>query len=613
LTANGSIAAGSYANWLCISTDGTSVYVANNSASTLSLYQRNTSTGSLTANGTISSGAAGICISADGSSVYATGSGNVYLFQRSTSTGALTSNSTIAAGTTATGICISADGTSVYVANYGSATISLYQRNTSTGALTSNGTIAAGTNPAGICISADGTSVYATNYGSNTISLYQRNTSTGALTSNSTIACSNGPHGICISADGTSVYAATYNATYQIASYQRNTSTGSLTANGTLSTTSGPQSVAISSDGLSVYVPGNNASATTVYTRAPTTGLLTSAGTIASGNGSTGVCIASNGTSVYVANHSDNTVSLYQRATTDIKTTSQALYTYYLEWIKDRANVNNHQLADTVRGNTAILQSNTMAVETTYTAPSGNSVGWVWNANTAAVTNNTGSITSQVSANTTAGFSVCTFAAAASSTFGHGLGVAPSMVIFRGRTDPTNGWLVYHASLGPTQFIQLSSTGVAGTNATVWNNTAPTSSVVTIGSGATFANYGNCVAYCFAAIAGYSAFGSYTGNGSTDGPFVWTGFLPRFVLFKNTTDGTVNWFIFDSARNTYNSVNGGLCPSNNGSENVSTALNMDLLSNGFKLRNTNNSQNVSGNVYIYAAFASSPFKNSLAF
>ena len=191
MTANGTIATGTTPPGICISADGTSVYVTNVTSNTVSIYTRNTSTGALTANGTISaglgSGPRGICISADGTSVYVTNyySNTVSIYTRNTSTGALTANGTIATGTTPPGICISPVGTSVYVTNYNSATVSIYTRNTSTGALTANGTIATGTNPYGICISADGTSVYVTNYTSSTVSIYNVVTGTMTVTNNS--------------------------------------------------------------------------------------------------------------------------------------------------------------------------------------------------------------------------------------------------------------------------------------------------------------------------------------------------------------------------------------------------------------------------------------------
>ena len=620
LTANGTIATGTTPYYICISNDGTSVYVANQGSNTISLYQRNTTTGALTANGTIATDLdpRGICISNDGTSVYATNrvSNTVSIYTRNTTTGALTANGTIATGLDPRGICISNDGTSVYANNLGSNTVGIYTRNTTTGALTSGGTIATGTSPVGICISNDGTSVYSTNYTSNTVSIYTRNTTTGALTANGTIATGTNPFYICISNDGTSVYVA--NSTSSTVSlYQRNTTTGALTSNSTIATGTTPWGICISNDGTSVYVANSTANTVSIYTRNTTTGALTSNSTIATGTTPYYICISNDGTSVYAANFGSNTVSLYQRATTDIKTTSQALYTYYLEWIKDRANVNNHQLADTVRGNTAILQSNTTAAETTYTAPSGNSVGWVWNANAAAVSNTSGTIPSSVSANTTAGFSVVTYTGSnVTSTVGHGLGVAPSFIIAKIRTT-TDVWVCYHASLGKDSYLILNQTDAAGTLANYWGVSAPTSSVYGVtGSGGVGYNNnrGNVVAYCFAAIAGYSAFGSYTGNGSADGPFVYTGFRPRFVLIKITSASTDGWILQDTTRFPYNVITQILSPSNSGAESTfGTQFSIDMLSNGFKIRNSGSWQNGSGSTYIYAAFAENPFQNSLAF
>ncbi len=297
-------------------------------------------------------------------------------------------------------------------------------------------------------------------------------------------------------------------------------------------------------------------------------------------------------------------------------------------WAKSRANAYNHQLFDSVRGNTQILQSNNTTAEATATTAfslvsfnsngytlgasensnlSGTSVGWQWRAsNATAVTNTAGIITSTVSANTTAGFSIVTFTsqASGSSTIGHGLGVAPRMVIWKSRTDST-AWVLYHADLGADKYLNLNNTNASVTAVNVWNNTAPTSTVFSTGSD--LANYGNIVAYCFAQVAGYSAFGSYTGNGSTDGTFIFTGFRPRFIMFKNATTGSTNWQINDSARDTYNVVNKRLAPSNSDAEATNFDFG-DFLSNGFKIRQTDQTWNKNGDTYIYMAFAESPFK-----
>lgn len=307
----------------------------------------------------------------------------------------------------------------------------------------------------------------------------------------------------------------------------------------------------------------------------------------------------------------------------NIKTASNAAYIYQMQWIKDRANVNNHQLADTVRGLTAILQSNTTAAETTYSAPTGNSVAWVWNAGSVASSNTAGSITSQVAANVSAGFSVVTYTGTgANATVGHGLGVAPKMIFVKKRGATTGNWIVGHAAWNNwTRYLALNLTNaLLGPSATIWNSTAPTSTVFSLGTDTDLNGSGSTyVAYCFAEVAGYSKFGSWTNNNSTDGTFVYLGFRPRFILLKNS-DNVEGWFIWDSARQTYNLAP----PSSNwlnpnlsnaeGANNASTAE-IDGLSNGFKIRTTNPA---AGEVsfgtrnYIYAAFAENPFKNSLA-
>lgn len=298
----------------------------------------------------------------------------------------------------------------------------------------------------------------------------------------------------------------------------------------------------------------------------------------------------------------------------NIKTDAEALFTNELEWIKDRANANNHQLIDSVRGSNAVLQSNTTVAETTYTAPSGSSVGWVWRASdSAAVTNSVGSISSQVSANPTAGFSIVTYTQTASAgTIGHGLGVPPSVIIVKNRDVAGSNWPVQHASLGPTQLIILSSTN-ASTASAVWNNTAPTSSVFSVGTGPGgdvngFAGRTQ-VAYCFAEIAGYSKFGSYTGNGSADGPFVHTGFKPRFVMIKRT-DAAASWVIMDTSRDTYNIMQNNLLPNTTDAEAAFAWV--DFTSTGFKVRTSNAAYNASGGTYIYMAFAETPFQYSNA-
>ena len=210
------------------------------------------------------------------------------------------------------------------------------------------------------------------------------------------------------------------------------------------------------------------------------------------------------------------------------------------------------------------------------------------------------------SANPTAGVSIvkCTTSSSVG-TFTHGIGVAPTFIF--GTNTTANNWVVYHSAIGATNYLLLNSTAASAAAASVWNNTAPSSTVVTLGSGAY--NAATAVFYCFTPIAGYSAFGSYTGNGLADGTFVFTGFRPRWLMIKRT-DVSNEWVIHDTSRATYNLTELGLYASAASAESASGAL--DILSNGFKQRANYALENTSGGTYIYAAFAENPFKNSLA-
>ena len=299
-------------------------------------------------------------------------------------------------------------------------------------------------------------------------------------------------------------------------------------------------------------------------------------------------------------------------------------------WIKDRTTAYPNMLFDSVRGASKRLISNTTDTEATETdtQTSFNSngfsvstnlvvnrssdafVGWQWQAGQGSTSSNTqGSITSTVSVNTTAGFSIVTFSnTTTGSTIGHGLGVAPKMMIVKDRGSVSN-WQVYHASLGNNAQLRLNTTDAQNTPSNLWNTTTPTSTVFTFGSG--FAGSYSYVVYCWAEIAGFSKFGSYTGNSSTDGPFIYTGFRPKFVLFKISSGSTGNWFILDTLRSTYNEAVNLLNPdTSDAAADVSPFI--DILSNGIKIRRNSVGLNNSGYTYIYAAFAESPFKNSLA-
>jgi len=180
------------------------------------------------------------------------------------------------------------------------------------------------------------------------------------------------------------------------------------------------------------------------------------------------------------------------------------------------------------------------------------------------------------------------------------------MFILKARSASGLYWVVYHQSLGATKALFLQLTDAENTDILYFNNTAPTSSVLSLGAGASPNQSGTTyVAYCFAPVAGYSAFGSYTGNGSADGPFVYLGFRPKFIMFKRTDSANV-WSILDSTRDTYNVTNLSLYPNNSIAEE--TGKNVDFLSNGFKQRQTDGGWNASGGTYIYAAFAENPFK-----
>jgi hypothetical protein len=239
-------------------------------------------------------------------------------------------------------------------------------------------------------------------------------------------------------------------------------------------------------------------------------------------------------------------------------------------------------------------------------------VGWQWRgSDSSAVSNTQGTITSTVSANTTAGFSVVTYSANSSSpataTIGHGLGAVPSMIIVKPR-NTIDSWYVYHVSVGNTKFLELNATAAETVYSTMWENTSPTSTVFTT----KYLNQGNYnyVAYCFAPVAGYSAFGKYTGNGSDDGPFIYTGFTPKYVLVKRS-DSADQWVIKDTARLNYNVNNVRLFAESSNAESTGVGAQIDILSNGFKCRSSNDLGNLNGGTYIYAAFAEVPTKFAL--
>ena len=303
-----------------------------------------------------------------------------------------------------------------------------------------------------------------------------------------------------------------------------------------------------------------------------------------------------------------------------------------LIWIKARNQAYDNVLEDSVRGVTKSLPSNGSSAEGTFatsvTAINSNGftlgsatawnentttyVGWQWQAGQGSSSSNTsGNVTSTVSVNASVGFSIVTYTvtSTASMTIGHGLGVAPKFIMEK-RRDGIANWDLYHASLGNTGRMQINSTAGFDVQAGVWNNTSPTSTVFSQqGNGGWHSVGSTCVAYCWAEIAGFSKFGSYTGNGSTDGAFIYLGFRPKFIMVKRT-DTNTNWWIMDTSRNPNNVMGQEIYPNLSSAEAQWTGS--DYLSNGIKFRTTDIAYNANGGNYIYAAFAENPFKNSLA-
>lgn len=300
------------------------------------------------------------------------------------------------------------------------------------------------------------------------------------------------------------------------------------------------------------------------------------------------------------------------------------LFTPDLVWIKSRSATTDHAWYDAVRGPQLQLESNNNAAETNETTGltafnsggfnigslaqintnAASYVAWAWDAGSSTVTNTAGTLTAGVRANPAAGVSIVTWTHNGSTgTIGHGLGVAPSMIIAKTRNG-ANDWMVYAAPIGATAGLFLNLSNAQTTSSVIWNNTAPTSTVFSAGS--TFSTNA-CVAYCFANVPGFSIIGSYIGNGSTDGPFVFCGFRPRWVMIK-LASGVADWVMLDTAMNPFNVASLELYPNLNLAENAIAGPDLDFLSNGFKLRNTSAGQNTSGGTHIFAAFAENPFK-----
>jgi len=313
-----------------------------------------------------------------------------------------------------------------------------------------------------------------------------------------------------------------------------------------------------------------------------------------------------------------------------------------LVWAKDRTNAYGHVLFDSVRGAGANkeLGSQSTGAEgyaststydylssfdsngftSTYSGSnfaayfnnSGDSyVAWNWKANGSATLNDEGSIDSQVSANTAAGFSIVTFTGTGSNeTVGHGLSSAPDCILFLRRDTSGSDHKVYHSALGATKNLRFNNSDAVRTDSTFFDDTEPTLNVFTVG-GSRFASSSTHVAYCFHNVEGFSKFSSYVGNGNADGPFVYTGFRPAFIMSKRT-DSTGDWHMYDVARDEYNVAYKAIWANYSSAEYLSYNNVWDILSNGFKARTSSVITNASGGTYIYMAFAENPFKYSNA-
>lgn len=298
-------------------------------------------------------------------------------------------------------------------------------------------------------------------------------------------------------------------------------------------------------------------------------------------------------------------------------------------WIKKRSGSGNHSLADTVRGVTKNLVPNDTQAEGTEPSyvtafnSDGFSLGassivnnngdtyvsWNWDAGTSTVSNTDGLISSQVRANQTNGFSIVSYTGNGSiaQTVGHGLNAAPKFIIAKSR-DTSIRWPVFHITVGGGNALFLNAVDTPGGGTGIWGNTNPASSVFTIANDGEINKSGDdYIAYCFAPITGFSSFGSYEGNGGSNGPFVYTGFEPELVMYRNI-DAAAGWQVYDSTRSLYNVADERLQWNNLAQEDTTAAV--DILSNGFKLRSTHLRSNAAGYTYVYAAWAKTPLNFS---
>ena len=300
-------------------------------------------------------------------------------------------------------------------------------------------------------------------------------------------------------------------------------------------------------------------------------------------------------------------------------------------WIKNRSTTEAHHTADSVIGAAKRLRTNTtgalgnqadgvksfdsngITIGTTGSLNgNGNSiVGWFWKAGGSASSNSNGSITSSVSASTDSGFSIVSYTGNGSSaTVGHGLGVAPNVIITK-KTNAAAQWNFQNSIRGYNEYMALNTTEASQATSGAIISAVSSTTYSCDGNDVVNANSGTYVSYCFAEKKGYSKFGSYTGNGNADGTFVYIGFKPAFVVFKRT-DSAGNWLQYDIKRDTDNPNPNILIPNLSNAETSGGTTGIDILSNGIKFRNGGTGVNNSGSTYIYMAFAEVPFKYSLA-